>query len=60
MTTVFAFVGEHREDPDRLLLLGADGQLYEHLLPDGPMTPIEPDDQWTRDVPAPEPDDLLG
>ncbi len=56
----FSLVGEHREDPDRLLLLGADGQLYEHLLPDGPTTPIEPDDEWTMDIPAPEADDLLG
>ena len=49
MSTVFAVVGQHREDPDRLLLLGEDGQHYDLRLPDGPTVPIEPDEFWTMD-----------
>ena len=59
VTTVFAVVGEHRDDPDRLLLLGEDGRHYEHRLPDGPTTPVEPDDAWTLDDPGWEPEELL-
>ena len=50
VTTVFAVVGEHRDDPDRLLLLGDDGRYYGHRLPDGPTTPVdEPDGRWVVD-----------
>ena len=51
MTTVFAVVGEHHEDRDRLLLLGDDGQHYDLRLPDGAPSPIrdEPDTSWTID-----------
>ena len=35
MTNCFSVVGEHRDDPDRLLLLGEDGGLY-----DSPPPPI--------------------
>jgi len=49
VVTIFAVVGEHRDDPNRLLLLGADGQHYAHELPDGPTTPVEPDVDWTVD-----------
>ncbi len=28
MTNVYAVVGEHRADPERLLLLGDDGRFY--------------------------------
>ena len=60
MTAVFAVVGEHREDPNSLLLLGADGQHYAHRLPDGPITPIEPDEHWTVDEITPEPAEITG
>ena len=49
MSTVFAVVGQHSEDPDRLLLLGEDEQHYDLRLPDGPTLPIEPDEFWTVD-----------
>ena len=52
MTTIFAVVGEHRDDPNRLLLLGDDGRHYAHRLPDGPTTPVEPDAQWVVDAAA--------
>ena len=52
MTTVFAVVGEHRDDPNRLLLLGDDGRHYGHRLPDGPTTPVEPDGRWVVDAAA--------
>lgn len=49
MTTIFAVVGERRDDPLELLLLGADGQHYAYPLPEGPATPVEPDEAWRRD-----------
>ena len=49
MISVFAVVGEHHDDPNRLLLLGADGRHYAHDLPDGPTTPVEPDGAWNLD-----------
>ena len=54
VTTVFAVVGEHRDDPDRLLLRGDDGRYYGHRLPDGPTTPVEPDERWALDEAAAE------
>ena len=59
MTPVFAVVGERRDDPLELLLLGADGHHYAYPLPDGPMTPVELDDQWEVDRPGPAVEDLL-
>lgn len=58
MTTVFAAIGEHRDDPDRLLLLGADGHHYAYPLPDGPASPVEPGDEWLVDEAAPGPDEI--
>lgn len=49
MSTVFAVVGQHRDDPDHLLLLDEDGQHYDLRLPDGATVPVEPDDRWTVD-----------
>jgi hypothetical protein len=60
MTTVFAAVGEHREDPDRLLLLGDDGRYYALALPDGPTTPVEPGEEWVVDEAPPALDDVAG
>ena len=60
MTNVFAVVGEHRDDPDHLLLLGTDGQLYDHLLPDGPTVPVEPDHRWALDDALPATEEIAG
>ena len=53
MATVFAVVGERREDPNRLLLLGADGQHDDLALPDGTTAPVEPDEAWVVDEDPP-------
>ena len=50
MPTIFAVVGERRDDPLELLLLGADGHHDADPLPDGPLTLVEPDDAWKRDA----------
>lgn len=54
----FLVVGEHRDDPLQLLLLGIDGRHYAYTLPEGDPTPIEPDDGWRVEVTAA--DDLFG
>ncbi len=46
MTTVYSVVGEHRDDPARLLALGSDGQHYVLTLPSGAAFPVEPGDDW--------------
>ena len=57
MPAAFTLVGEHRADPDRLLLLGEDGRYYGLRLPDGATLPVEPDEaEWAVD-PAPVPTD---
>ena len=48
MTNVFAVVGEHRVEPDRLLLLGEDGRYYAYDA-GGPPTVIEPSAAWRVD-----------
>ena len=58
MPTIFAVVGERRDDPDQLLLLGANGQHDAYRLVDGRTTPVVPDTTWTRDRQAPTLDDL--
>ena len=60
VTTVFAVVGEHRDDPTRLLLLGADGRHYAHALPDGPTIPVEPDERWAVDAAPPPVEEIAG
>ena len=60
MSVVFAVVGEHREDPEHLLLLGTDGQHYAYRLPDGPTTPIEPDEHWDVDEAELDPSEIAG
>ena len=60
MTTVFAVVGEHHDDPDRLLLLGSDGQYYQFLLPDETTTPVIPDETWDFDPNAHFVEELMG
>jgi hypothetical protein len=60
MTTIFAVVGEHHADPDRLLLLGSDGQYYQFLIPDDATTPVVPDDAWVFDPNPILVDELMG
>lgn len=48
MTNVFAVVGEHRAEPDRLLLLGDDGRYYAFAA-DGRPAEVEPGDAWSLD-----------
>jgi hypothetical protein len=46
--TELTVVGEHKTDPDQLLLLGTDGHYYAYSLPDDRTTPVEPDDStWS-------------
>ena len=60
MPSAFTLVGEHRDDPDRLLLLGEDGRYYGLRLPDGPALPVEPDDGgWAVDPDPPPTDEEL-
>jgi hypothetical protein len=47
MTNVFAVVGEHRAEPERLLLLGDDGRYYAFA--DGRPAEVEPGDAWALD-----------
>ena len=56
--TEFLVVGEHRDDPLHLLLLGADGRHYVYSLPDGSTSPVKPDDGWRLEVT--ETDELFG
>lgn len=60
MPTVFAVVGENRDDPDRLLLLGDDGRHYQYELPAGTTTPVVPDEQWLIDPNPPGVEELVG
>jgi hypothetical protein len=60
MTTVFAVVGENRDDPDRLLLIDAAGQHYEYRLPDGTTIPVVPDEGWVIDPNPPSVEEVGG
>ena len=59
MTTVYSIIGEHREDPARLLALGSDGQHYAMILPSGVAFPVEPDDDWRLDEVQPDTEGVL-
>lgn len=55
MTNVFAVVGEHRDEPTRLLLVGDDGRYYAYATnatnatnATSP-TEVEPSDEWAID-----------
>lgn len=58
VTNLFGAIGEHRDDPTRLLLLGADGQYYDYPLPDGPASRVEPGEDWVVDETAPDAEEL--
>jgi hypothetical protein len=44
--TELAVVGENKDDPEQLLLLGSDGNYYAYNLPAGEPEPVEPDEHW--------------
>lgn len=46
----FQVIGELRDNPHHLLLLGDDGQCYAYDIISGEIAPLEPDDSWTVDV----------
>ncbi len=58
LPVVFAVVGEHRDDPTWLLLLGSDGQHYAYRLLDGSVLATDPDDAWRFDGARPSLDAL--
>ena len=47
---VFNVIGENRDDPDCLLLLGDDGQHYRYHLLDGTTAPAILDEHWVIDT----------
>jgi hypothetical protein len=49
---VFAVVGEHRADPDRLLLLGDDGRFYTYVTDDDVPIAVELTPEWVVDAAA--------
>lgn len=51
MTNIFAVVGEHRREPERLLLLGEDGRYYAYRADGAPMQ-VEPGGAWNLDEEA--------
>jgi len=53
--TELAVVGESKDDPSQLLLLGEDGHYYAYSLPDGATRSVEPDDTWDVET-SPEPE----
>ena len=54
MINLFAVIGEHDSDPDRLLVIGEDGQHYAWELATDETVPVEVDERWRidDDVPA--------
>ncbi len=46
----FQLIGELKDDPHRLLLLGNDGACYAFDTIDGEIAPLEPDDSWAVDI----------
>ena len=59
MTNVFAAIGQHRDDPCLLLLLGSDGHRYAQAFPDGRPVAVAPgEDGWVVDERVPKPDEV--
>ncbi len=54
MTNLYAVVGEHRDEPGRLLLLGDDGQYYDYdaLHSYSEPSQVVPTDEWNVDTDA--------
>ena len=49
----FQVIGELKDNPERLLLIGDDGQCYAFDVLHGDITPLEVDDSWAVDVSFP-------
>lgn len=49
--TDLSVVGENKDDPSQLLLLGSDGNHYAYSLPEDSIQQVEPDDRWDVDPP---------
>lgn len=43
---VFSVVGQHRDDPSRILLMGDDGRFYQFDSLETEPIPVEPDGEW--------------
>lgn len=52
LPAIFAVVGEHRANPDRLLLLGDDGRFYTYATDDVDVVPIDLTPDWVVDAAA--------
>ncbi len=46
MPNEFTFVGEHRDNTDQLLVLGADGNYYRYQPAQESFSQVEPDESW--------------
>lgn len=46
----FQVIGERKDDPGHLLLMGDDGQWYDFDIAQGEIALIDPDDSWAMDV----------
>lgn len=60
MATVFSVIGAYPNDPDRLILLGDDGQHYELEPMQGTPTPVEPSEEWLIDPVIADEDEIEG
>lgn len=49
-----AVVGEHKDNPEELLLIGPDGSYYAYSPTKGNPEPVEPDDTWEVETESPE------
>jgi hypothetical protein len=49
-TIDFEVIGELRDNPHHLLLLGDDGQCYCFDITLDRITPLDPDDSWSVDI----------
>jgi hypothetical protein len=41
-----AVVGEKKDDPDQLLLMGDNGEYYAYSIPDDTAAAVEPNEDW--------------
>jgi hypothetical protein len=49
----YQVIGELKENPHHLLMMGDDGHCYAYDLVSGEILPLEPDDSWAVDVTHP-------
>ena len=52
MTNIFAVVGEHRQEPWQLLLIGDDGHFYAYATDNGRPVEVEPTEDCSIDAEA--------